>query len=91
MTLQNAINWMGLLLSVGLTIYGAVGLKSGKVTASSYALNTESTYTGKKAVFLAVCWLLLGLVGTTAFAGHMLGIKQVAPLYDFVEDLLKSD
>lgn len=91
MPYQAVLNWLALLLSVGLFMYGVSGFLSGKVKASSYAFMTESTYTGTKAKLLAVAWVIFGTIGIIAFGGHLLGIQAVAPLYDVATSFLNSD
>ncbi len=88
--MQTFINWFALLLSIAFCIYGVIGWQSGSVKASSYALNTTSTYSGKKAVALSIVWIVVGLLGTAAFGGHILGIKALAPLYQIFDDIIKS-
>lgn len=89
--MQISIDLFALVLAVVLTGYGVIGLTTGRVTASSYALGTKSAVTGNKALILATLWTLFGLIGTLVFGGHMLGVKQIDPLYDFVVSMLKSN
>ena len=90
MALENLINWLALLIGVVLLIYGIAGIATGRVTGSSYAFNTNKSYTGTKALVLSCCWVVAGLIDIVAFGGHMLGIPQASFLYDFCMSLLKS-
>lgn len=80
-----------LALCGGLLMYGVAGLQSGKVEASSYALFTKKEYTGSSAKWLSIAWIIVGGLGTVAFAGHLLGIKWLAPLYDAAKSILNSN
>jgi hypothetical protein len=90
--MREFINWFALLLAIALTIYGIVGLQSGQVSVTSYAFNEKpSNVGGKKALVLSIAWIIVGLLGTVAFGGHLLGIAAVAPIYDVFMGLIKSD
>lgn len=88
---KGILNWLGLALSVALTGYGIVGFLSGTVKASSYAfLNNEKQYSGTRAKILAISWVVFGVVGTMAFGGFLLKIKELMPLHDFVYQMMSS-
>ncbi len=83
------LNWLGLALSLGLTGYGVVGLRSGTVKASSYAfLNDEKTFSGTRAKILSTSWIVFGLLGTLAFGGFIMKIQALTPLHDFVFQMM---
>jgi len=85
------LNWLGLGLSLALTIYGIVGLRTGSVKASSYAfLNDEKKYSGTGAKILSISWIVFGLLGTAAYGGFLLKIKELMPLHDFVFQMMGS-
>ncbi|CAN5682300.1 hypothetical protein BH10CYA1_BH10CYA1_03250 [soil metagenome] len=89
--LKAILNWLGLALSIALTIYGIVGLRTGSVKASSYAfLNDEKKYSGTQAKILSIGWVLFGLLGMVAFGGFLLKIKELMPLHDFVFQVLAN-
>ncbi len=86
---KGILNWLGLGLSVALTIYGVIGLRTGSVKASSYAfLNNEKKYTGTQAKVLSISWIVFGVLGTVAFGGFLLKIKELMPFHDFVFQML---
>jgi len=89
MDLKGILNWLGLLVSVALTIYGIVGIRTGTVKASSYAfLNDEKKYSGTQAKILSFSWIAFGLLGALAFGGFLLKIQALMPLHDFVFQMM---
>lgn len=89
--METFMTWFALALCVGLLLYGIAGLQTGKVEAMSYAMFTKSNYTGKKAKWLSIAWIIFGGLGTIAFGGHLLGIKWLAPLYDVAKSIMDSN
>ena len=86
---KGILNWLGLALSVALTIYGIVGFQTGTVKASNYAfLNVEKKYSGTQAKILSISWIVFGLLGTVAFGGFLLKIQALMPFHDFVFQML---
>ena len=83
---DSSTNIFGLLFSVGFLACGALGILRGRVS-----IWNAKAASGPGAIGLSIIWILVGILGTVAFGGAMLGIKEVMPLYNAVKPFMNRN
>lgn len=83
--MDNFTNVFGLMVSLAFAGYGVYGLMKGRVQIWN---QRGADVTGGQAAWLSILWIAIGVVGTLGFAGVMLGIKELMPLYNVAKTFL---